>query len=305
MSPPQAASSPHDDPEPGPQLSRRAALGGAGAAAVGVGSALLGGAAGAAVVNHRDRGSLNPAELLHRGHGGDGALGVRRIVYSAPITRRALAITVDDGPDPEYTPAWLEILDRFDARATFNMMGHNVEAHPDLARRVRDAGHEVGNHGMTHIDLALAGLDTVRAEVVGGSDAIEQALGQRPGWLRPPRGDVNGATVRVAAETGHDLLMWTTGAAIGLDEPTEEFVDRIAVSAAPGHIINLHDGIGRGTFFPRREFGRDLAQRRRRELEALPMLLRRLADDGFALETVGQLLSERVPPATGGRGIGG
>lgn len=293
----------HERPDVPRPLTRRRALGRAGAALAG--GAVAGCAAGVGATAQHGDAPVTRAELVRRGHGGHGEFGTWQIIYSVPVARRAVAITIDDGPDPAYTPRCLEILDQFGVGATFNMMGSNVTRHPNLARSVRDAGHEVGNHGMTHLDLALADLTTVTEEITGGSAAIEAATGQCPTMFRPPRGDLNGAMVRVASETGHHLLMWTTSATMDLDESNEDFLERVVTSAAPGHIINLHDGIGRGTFLPKRDFSRKLAEQRRRELEALPDLLSRLIDDGFSLVSVSELLALRETRSAVGRSVGG
>lgn len=82
-------------------------------------------------------------------------LGQQRLIWSVSTAEPLAALTFDDGPDPELTPRILEVLAEHGVRATFNLMGWNALRHPDLARAVVAAGHELGNHTWTHQDLAF------------------------------------------------------------------------------------------------------------------------------------------------------
>jgi peptidoglycan/xylan/chitin deacetylase (PgdA/CDA1 family) len=217
-------------------------------------------------------------------------LGQRRLVWSVPTTLPLVALTFDDGPDPELTPGVLEALADHHARATFNMMGWNAARHPDLVGAVVAAGHELGNHTWTHLDLAVQNASQTRHQLELGCRAIEAAGGTRPRWFRPPRGNLTGAAVCAAADLGQDLLLWSIGRgpqAIGTPAAVAEHLARVV---GPGDVVGLHDGIGRGTFDPDGTLARRLRARRRVELAALPSALQRLQARGIGLVTASELV---------------
>lgn len=214
--------------------------------------------------------------------------GTHRIVWSIDTDRPQVALTFDDGPDPRLTPQVLEILDEFGITATFLMMGHNAELYPDLARQVVAAGHEIGNHTATHLDLGKERSDVCRAEIEDGARQIERATGQQLRWFRPPRGQLSAWSVRYAALQGHDTVMWS------LSRGEEGGPDDVAAHLSqmePGDVILLHDGCGRGTFQPDEPFAKDLLRRRRVELEALPRVLADAQSRGLELVTVSELVA--------------
>ena len=223
--------------------------------------------------------------------------GSHRLIWSVETDLPQVALTFDDGPDPRLTPHVLRILAEHDVRATFFLMGRNVLANPDLARAVVEAGHEVGNHTSTHLDLSKVGCDDARREIREGTAQIEQVTGQRPKWFRPPRGHLSAWSVRYAAMEQQDTVMWSHSRG-PLDGDAESVVAHMA-TMRPGDVTFLHDGIGRGTFDPDSRFADDLLARRLVELEALPRVLEDAARNGIELVTVSTLVAgERTIPAT-------
>ena len=217
-------------------------------------------------------------------------LGQRRLVWSVPTTLPLVALTFDDGPDPELTPGVLKALADHHARATFNMMGWNAGRHPELVQAVVDAGHELGNHTWTHLDLTGQSASQTRQQLDLGRRAIEAAGGVRPRWFRPPRGNLTGAAVCAAADLGQDLLLWSIGRGPpGIGTPAA-VADHLARVVGPGDVVGLHDGIGRGTFDPDSTLARRLRARRLVELAALPSALQRLQARGIRLVTATELV---------------
>jgi peptidoglycan/xylan/chitin deacetylase (PgdA/CDA1 family) len=267
---------------------RRAFLAGMGAAAGGAAGLRLGtGRAGAGEPD----GVLPIEHQLQVPHE-----GTHRIVWSIDTDRPRVALTFDDGPDPRLTPQVLEILDDFGITATFLMMGHNAELHPELARQVVDAGHEIGNHTATHLDLGKHPEEICRAEIEDAARQIETATGQDLRWFRPPRGQLSAWSIRFAALQGYDTVMWSLSR--GEDGTADDVVAHLS-QMAPGDVILLHDGRGRGTFEPDEPFAQDLLRRRLVELEALPRVLADARDRGLELVTVSELMAgERRPLAS-------
>jgi len=119
-----------------------------------------------------------------------------------------LALTFDDGPNDPHTGQLLELLARHQVRATFFLIGSFVRRRPELARAIRQAGHLLGNHTMTHPSLLWERPAQIREELVGCTSAIEDATGEAVKWFRPPFGARRPDVLRTAAELGLTPVMW-------------------------------------------------------------------------------------------------
>lgn len=152
-----------------------------------------------------------------------------------------VALTYDDGPG-RGTPGVLDLLTRHEARATFFMVGSEVERDPDTARAVRDAGHDVGSHSMRHLDHEAVTPDEAVADMLGGARAIEEALGVEPRLYRAPYGRFVPATVAEAERRGWTCVHWSTLGMDWLEDATPRSVaDNVLRDLRPGGIVLLHD----------------------------------------------------------------
>ena len=264
-------------------MKRRAFLGGGVAAVAGL-------AGGPALLDRR--GERQVRELSASAAPAPGRrLGQQRLIWSVSTSEPLAALTFDDGPDPELTPRILEVLAEHGVQATFNVMGWNALRHPDLVRAVVAAGHELGNHTWTHQDLAFQSTPQTRRQLERGREAIERTAGVRPRFFRPPRGNLTGSAIEAAAELGYDVLLWSvTRGGVGVGTPAS-VADHLARTVAPGDVVALHDGIGRGTFHPRGPGAHQLRARRLVEIQALPAALERVLGRGLRLGTVSALLT--------------
>jgi peptidoglycan-N-acetylglucosamine deacetylase len=286
---------------------RRQVLLGAGAGAAGVAV----GAAGGALVADRDdevrrRATARAQQRFQESGGaadeGEGVarLGTRRVVWNTTVTEPVAAITFDDGPTPDYTPRILDVLDRAGITATFNVMGWNGVHHPDVLRDVVAAGHEIGNHTWDHRDLTTLTQQETRDALVRCKDEIEALLGQPFTSFRPPRGELTGYALRIAAELGYDTFIWSVTRGPGDKKEVGEIGDYMGQTVAAGDVLGLHDGIGRGTFAPQSTFAVALADRRELEVQALASALQQIADRGITLVSANRLLERSVPEPIGG-----
>jgi peptidoglycan-N-acetylglucosamine deacetylase len=222
--------------------------------------------------------------------------GIHRVVWSVETDEPRAALTFDDGPDPDFTPRVLEILADHGVRATFMMMGYNAALHASLAREVVAAGHEVGNHTWTHLNLLRETGQRQYEELARAHEAIEEATGAPCVYFRPPRGQLTGHSLRYAATFGYDTLLWSvTRGAPGVATP-DAVADYIAVHLGQGDIIDLHDGVGRGTFEPEAPHAVASRERRAVEVAALPRMLEDAAERGLQLGTASELLATEVSP---------
>jgi peptidoglycan/xylan/chitin deacetylase (PgdA/CDA1 family) len=185
---------------------------------------------------------------------------------------RTLALTFDDGPNPSVTPALLDLLDRYQARATFFLIGRHVRACPDLAGEIARRGHALGNHTYTHPNLLWLSRARVRDELERCSASILEATGQRPAIMRPPHG-YRGPQVHAAArEAGLDpVIMWSKNTRDWTRQSIQQLIERLR-TVQPRDIVLMHDG-----------FHGALNGDRRQTVEALEYWLPRWKAEGLDL----------------------
>lgn len=266
----------------------------AGAGAAGLAALTGGGVAYAMDTTHVGEAGPDREAAASAGYSAHGRMGARRVIWSASPLGPYAALSFDDGPTPAYTPRILDALDHAGVRASFFVMGHNAVAHPELIRDIVAAGHEIGNHTWSHLDQSQITAPQIREEIVRCKDEVEQLV-QRPLiGFRPPRGELTGYAMTVAAELGYDVFMWSCDRGPG-GVSTPDTVARAIGALKPGDVSDLHDGLGRGTFSPTASFTKDLAARREVEVRALPEALRMIADRGVQLTSVTDLLARSAP----------
>ena len=158
------------------------------------------------------------------------------------IDRNVVALTFDDGPHPQGTPATLEALARRGATATFFLVGEQVDAHPEVARAIVEAGHEVAVHGYRHTLLLRRRAASLAADFDRAFAAIELATGVSPTLYRPPYGVFSARGLQLAQARGWRPLLWSRW---GRDWERRATADSIARRAArnlrPGDVVLLHD----------------------------------------------------------------
>jgi peptidoglycan/xylan/chitin deacetylase (PgdA/CDA1 family) len=150
-------------------------------------------------------------------------------------------LTFDDGPDPDRTPRVLDALAEVHVRATFFLVGSKVARAPELARRIRAEGHQVGNHGWDHSSLTLCSRRTIREQLVRCNDVIASALGSPPVYARPPYGYRDYRFYQEAQQLGTTPMLWSLDSGDWLGLSPTRLVRRV-LRARPGEIILFHDG---------------------------------------------------------------
>lgn len=188
-----------------------------------------------------------------------------------PRERAEVALTIDDGPDPEVTPAVLDLLQAQGAVATFFCIGEQVRRHGALAREIVRRGHAIGNHSQHHRHhFSLLGPQALRREIAAAQDTIAQATGVAPSWFRAPAGLRNVFLDPVLHGLGLRLASWTRR---GFDTRTGDaarVLARLSRGLRGGDILLLHD-----RHAARTASGQPVL------LEVLPPLLQRLRQQGL------------------------
>ena len=157
--------------------------------------------------------------------------------------RGDIAITIDDGPDPEVTPRVLEVLAAFDARASFFCVGERVSRHPDIAREIVRRGHSVENHSQRHRhSFSLLGPKGMAAEIEEAQQSIARVTGQSPRFFRAPAGLRNPFLEPILKRLKLQLASWTRRGFDTVNADSEDVYRRLERSLAGGDILLLHDG---------------------------------------------------------------
>jgi len=199
-------------------------------------------------------------------------------VFGPPIRRlatrdRAVALTFDDGPNPDATPVVLDALAARRVKATFFILGRHAERWPDLVKRVADEGHSIGNHGYYHRKLHFKSPGYVRRDLQLGTAAIERAAHVRPALFRAPHGFRSPWVTAIARSLGQRTVGWSLGVWDSDRPGVEAIAERTVSGASPGSILLLHDGDGY-----------DPSGDRMQTAHAVPLIVDRLLAQGFRFD---------------------
>jgi peptidoglycan/xylan/chitin deacetylase (PgdA/CDA1 family) len=185
--------------------------------------------------------------------------------------RRGYALTFDDGPHAQGTPAVLELLAEARVHATFFLVGEQIARNPSLPGEIVAAGHGVGLHCQRHRNLLRLAPWQVREDIARAQAAIEDATGRSPTLYRPPYGVLNGAALRLARERGWRTLLWSQWGRDWERRATPESIAaRVTDGASEGSVLLLHDADDYSA-----------ADSWRRTAAALPRVLDTLAQRGL------------------------
>ena len=155
---------------------------------------------------------------------------------------RLLALTYDDGPNAKCTPALLHVLAKHDVRATFFMMGSHAAQHPDIARAVAAAGHDIGNHTQTHPNLIFCSPTQVISQLDECHRVLTDVVGEHAKLFRPPFGGRRPDVLRSARNKGYIPVMWSVTAYDWKPVPPEKVEAHVTRQVRGGDVILMHDG---------------------------------------------------------------
>ena len=163
------------------------------------------------------------------------------ILRGSPDENR-VALTFDDGPDNRFTPQVLDVLNQYQVKATFFVMGARAAEHSDIVKRAHAEGHAIVNHTYWHPNLTEENLDRVHWDVASTEDTIAQILGFRPRLFRPPYGALNREVVELLEKMGNTVILWNIDSLDWKQPGAEIIADNVLANTIPGSIILMHDG---------------------------------------------------------------
>lgn len=197
-----------------------------------------------------------------------------------------VSLTFDDGPDPKHTPQILDVLKEKKVKATFFVVGKHVEKYPDIAKRIVEEGHEIGNHTYSHKEMAPSTRKTVTKEISKTDLAIKTITGVSANLFRPPRGIYSQASRQLLLEMGYKIILWSVSSVDWRRTSPNWILNRVRRYAKLGSIILFHDG---GALL-RREGGL-----RVNTVKALPMVIDYLRSQDLEIVTVSRLMKLSEP----------
>lgn len=191
--------------------------------------------------------------------------------YIKKRTRKAVALTFDDGPSPKTTPVALDLLKKYNAKGTFFMVGHAVEGNEDIIKRVIAEGHQIGNHSWDHPVLTKISLEKAKSQINDTTAALKKASGLDVHIMRPPYGAINGA---IQAAVDQSFILWDVDTLDWKNRNTASIMKEVRKAQA-GSIILMHD-IHQTT------------------IDALPLILQYLTEQGFEMVTIEELMGDQL-----------
>lgn len=183
---------------------------------------------------------------------------------------KVVALTFDDGPNPGETRRILAILKKENVKATFFMIGTNVEKYPALAKTVSASGNQVALHSYRHVSLNAKSAAVITREIVKGKAAILKATGKSPTWMRPPYGAVDGTVYNAIKSANLGVALWNVDTIDWRRPGKQRIINRAVFGKSPGVVILMHDG------------GGDRSQ----TVGALPGIIGEYRDAGYGFVTI-------------------
>lgn len=191
--------------------------------------------------------------------------------YIKKRSRKAVALTFDDGPNPNTTPVALELLKKYNAKATFFMVGRAVAGNEDIIKQVVAEGHQIGNHSWSHPLLTKISLEEAKSQINDTTEALKKVSGKDVHIMRPPYGGIN-STIQAAVD--QSFILWDIDTLDWKNRNTASIMKEVR-KTQPGSIILMHDV-------------------HQTSIDALPTVLQYLTEQGFELVTIDELMGDQL-----------
>lgn len=192
-------------------------------------------------------------------------------IYSVSTDQKICAISFDAAWGNEDTGDLIKILEKYNVKTTFFVVGAWVDKFPESVKQLSDAGHEVMNHSDTHPHMTKLSKEDMLKELNMCNDKIEKITGRRPTLFRPPYGDYSNDVVSTVRENGMYTIQWDTDSLDWKDLSEDQIIRRVTENVSPGSIVLFHNAA-------------------KNTPQALPSILEKLINDGYKIVPVSQLI---------------
>ena len=185
-----------------------------------------------------------------------------------------IAITFDDGPHPKNTKKILDVLEKYNVKSTFFVVGINVKNYPDAFCKIVNKGHEIGNHTYSHSILKSMSVSDIKKEIEDTEDALNDFYETAPKLIRPPCGLYDNKLLKIAKDKNYKIVLWTIDTKDWAHSSADDMVNAVIKNIKSGDIILFHDYISGVDNTP----------------EALKIIIPKLQEMGYKFVTVSELL---------------
>ena len=192
-------------------------------------------------------------------------------IYSVETEQKKIAISFDAAWGDEFTLGILDILDKYDVKSTFFLVGFWVEKYPEHVREIYNRGHDIGNHSTNHPYMSKLSEEQISTELNITGDKIKELTGKRPNLFRPPFGDYNNKLINVCRENDYYVIQWDVDSLDWKELGVQPVVDRVTRNIKNGSIVLFHNNA-------------------KYVLEYLPMIIERLQNEGYEIVPISQLI---------------
>lgn len=192
-------------------------------------------------------------------------------IYSVDIKDKKIAISFDAAWGIEYTEDILDILDKYDVKTTFFLVGFWVDKYPEYVKEIHNRGHEVGNHSSNHPYMTKLSNDQIAEELNKTGSKIFELTGEKPILFRPPYGDYNDNVIKICRENGYYAIQWDVDSLDWKELGTQAVVDRVTRNVSDGSIVLFHNNA-------------------KYVSEYLPLVLAKLKEEGYEIVPVSELI---------------
>lgn len=192
-------------------------------------------------------------------------------IYSVDTEEKRIAISFDAAWGNEYTKDILDILDKYDIKSTFFLVGFWVDKYPDDVKEIYDRGHDIGNHSTNHPYMTKLSEEQILAELNTTGNKIEEITGEKPILFRAPFGDYNDRLIQLCKENGYYVIQWDVDSLDWKEMGVQPVVDRVIRNIDNGSIVLFHNN---ASYIK----------------EYLPIIIERMQDEGYKIVPVSQLI---------------
>ena len=189
-------------------------------------------------------------------------------------SEKKIALTFDDGPHPRYTPQILNILEKYNIKATFFVVGINAHYYPETFKLVVNSGHEIANHTYTHPKVGKIEKGRLQKEIEDCEDILYELGEYKTKLFRPPEGMIDGDVLNIISDLDYDVILWDIDTRDWAHTPANKIAEKVIQNISSGDIILMHDYIGSNS----------------PTCEALELFIPELLKKGYKFVTVSELI---------------
>lgn len=192
-------------------------------------------------------------------------------IYSVETDEKKISISFDAAWGDEYTREILDILDKYQVKTTFFLVGFWIDKYPELVKEISERGHDVGNHSTNHPYMSKLSEEQILKELNTTGNKIKDITGKTPILFRPPYGDYNDRLIRTCMENGYYVIQWDVDSLDWKELGIQPVVDRVTRNVNNGSIVLFHNNA-------------------KYVIEYLPLVLEKLQGEGYEIVPISELI---------------